>query len=553
MASSLAVYLPAGTFVAERNPFGRTIANRGLYRALARHGGFAPLAFQVHEEIQPAAAAARIGLDAAEAGAVAWSRWGQVPCPAEALFRGDPELTNLAWERRRAVGDGGYSLVGLIHTLAPPVMRERIVSASAAPVQPWDALICTSPSVQRATADMFDAWEAHLAERTGGGPAPRPMLPLLPLGVDAGAIAENADRPGARAGLRERLGLADGDILVLWVGRLSFFEKAYPQPMFRALEEAAQATGARVCFAMAGWFPNGAEDEARYREAAGAYAPSVEVRFEDGNDAAVVADLWAGADIFLSLVDNIQETFGLTPVEAMAAGLPVVVSDWDGYSYTVRDGVDGFRIPTLGGPTNGAGEPLGRMHAQQIETYQSYVGSVAQHTAVDVGRAAQALTDLIASPDLRRRMGSAGRERARQTFDWPVVVAGLHDLLDELAAIRAAVPQSAAERRAHPLMGDPFADFAGFATTVLDAGTRLAVRPGVQASDLARANDTQLDRMAAFRRAPFARAVHAFGLIERGEAGTVAEVLARFPEAEHGPLQLSLLWMCKLGVLEWIA
>ena len=34
------------------------------------------------------------------------------------------------------------------------------------------------------------------------------------------------------------------------------------------------------------------------------------------------------------------------PVEAMASGLPVIVSDWDGYKETVRDGVDGFRIPT---------------------------------------------------------------------------------------------------------------------------------------------------------------------------------------------------------------
>ena len=26
----------------------------------------------------------------------------------------------------------------------------------------------------------------------------------------------------------------------------------------------------------------------------------------------------------------------------MAAGVPVVVSDWDGYRYTVSDGVEGF-------------------------------------------------------------------------------------------------------------------------------------------------------------------------------------------------------------------
>ena len=29
----------------------------------------------------------------------------------------------------------------------------------------------------------------------------------------------------------------------------------------------------------------------------------------------------------------------------MAAGVPVVVSDWDGYRYTVSDGVEGFLVP----------------------------------------------------------------------------------------------------------------------------------------------------------------------------------------------------------------
>jgi len=47
--------------------------------------------------------------------------------------------------------------------------------------------------------------------------------------------------------------------------------------------------------------------------------------------------------------------------------------------------------------------------------------------------------------------------------------------------------------------------------------------------------------------------VHALGAIERGEVATVAEVLARFPAELHGPLQLSLLWLCKLGILEWSA
>ena len=45
--------------------------------------------------------------------------------------------------------------------------------------------------------------------------------------------------------------------LVLWLGRLSFFEKAYPQGMFIALQKAAQRCGRRLHFVMAGWFPGG--------------------------------------------------------------------------------------------------------------------------------------------------------------------------------------------------------------------------------------------------------------------------------------------------------
>lgn len=70
----------------------------------------------------------------------------------------------------------------------------------------------------------------------------------------------------------------------------------------------------------------------------------------DGNDPALLAQSCAAADLFLSLVDNFQETFDLAAVEAMVAGLPVVVSDWDGYRYTMRDGVNGVLVPTLGSP-----------------------------------------------------------------------------------------------------------------------------------------------------------------------------------------------------------
>ena len=54
----------------------------------------------------------------------------------------------------------------------------------------------------------------------------------------------------------------------------------------------------------------------------------------------------AAADLAVSLVDNTQETFGLSVAEAMAACLPVVASNWNGYRDLIRQGVDGFLVPS---------------------------------------------------------------------------------------------------------------------------------------------------------------------------------------------------------------
>ena len=285
---------------------------------------------------------------------------------------------------------------------------------------------------------LLDRWQAHLSQRFGGTRAPRPHLALLPLGVDQAALIEQRTDQRSRDFLRRHLRLAEHDVLVLWLGRLSFFEKAYPQGMFIALQKAARRCGRRLHFVMAGWFPGGESDHSCYREAAQFYAPDVPVHFLDGKNPEVVRCCWAAADLFLSLVDNPQETFGLAPVEAMAAGLPVVVSDWDGYRYTVSDGGEGFRVPTLAPPYAKQGEKLALEHDHGLLAYQDYVGAVAQHVAVDTEAAAAAIVRLAEDPALRQRMGEAGRQTVQQRFDWPVVARLHHQLYAELAERRRA-------------------------------------------------------------------------------------------------------------------
>ena len=552
MSSRLSIFHPQPQLALGTNPFGKDVANLELFQALARHGGFDQVDILGLRAGNAEAMSRGLFGDASPAARVTTGSILHQHVAAEAgtLFRGQPDLYNLSWLRRRTVGDKAYSLMGLVHTLAPPFMRQTIAMASVGPTHPWDAIICTSPSVRDGLVQMFDAWGAHLADRTGGKAPTRPALPIVPLGVDGARFAAMADRPDARAAVRARLGLAESDILVLWVGRLSFYEKAFPQPMFQAVRRAAEGTGVKVHFAMAGWFPH-ENDRARYQASADRHAAGTPVHFLDGNDRALLGELWAGADIFLSLVDNIQETFGITPLEAMAAGLPVVVSDWDGYRFTVRDEVEGFLVPTLGGPGQAYGASMVQRHVMDVMSYQSYVGEVAQYTAVHIGRAADAIARLIASPDLRRRMGEAGRARVRTAFDWPVVARQMRALADELETVRRSAPEPRIMAAMDPVRGDPFVDFAGFPTQVLDPDTPIRAAAGALGRDVLSIPEGLDEAFPGLRATP-QECAEALDMLAEGRAERARDVLAAFPPDRRRMVLNGLAWMAKLGLIDWL-
>ena len=125
----------------------------------------------------------------------------------------------------------------------------------------------------------------------------------------------------------------------------------------------------------------------------------------------------AAADIAVSLVDNPQETFGLAVAEAMAAGVPLVVSDWNGYRDLVRDGIDGFRVPTRwASVARQASIPLGWQQLLGLEPYPKVAGALAQLVQVDTQAAEAACLTLLTRSELRRAMGAAARQRALETF-----------------------------------------------------------------------------------------------------------------------------------------
>lgn len=559
MAKQLAIYSPVGSMALPDQAFGKDVANLGLYRALARYGGFERIDIQTAQPVDAAHLAEGLLLKQqlrAGLAVPAIARRSlldlQGALDAGLLLRGQPYLAELAWLRRGFCGDGAYSLVGLIHTLAPPVIREQIGAVLESPVRPWDALICTSPAVRQGVETMLAAWQEHLARELGARQFSLPQLPIIPLAVDVPAIRAQAQAPGARDSLRQELGLAAEDLMILWVGRLSYFEKAFPQPMFAAVEQAARRTGKRLHFALVGWFANGQEDLELFREAARVHAPNVVISVLDGRKSELLARCWAAADVFLSLVDNAQETFGLAPVEAMAAGLPVVVSDWNGYRFTVKDQQEGFLIPTLAAPAGAIAEELAAAHQLGLQSYQNYVGAAAQHTAVAIGLAAEALVKLVESPELRRRMGEAGQRTAAQRFDWPVVIAQYLALFAELESLRtcqapALVPGPGA-RASHPLRGNPVADFAHFASHQLAPDTCLLLGPDPAGFP----PKTALDQAYGPCRASQEELQQALAIVSAEPGLTVKRLLAGFAAERQDALQMGLVWMIKIGILDWI-
>ena len=452
--------------------------------------------------------------------------------------------------QRAAHGHGAWSLCGITHTTSSALAMDGLADLIIAPVQPWDAVICTSNAVKDNVTRLLQAQKDYLTERLGLSKLVLPQLPVIPLGIHTQDYVYT-DKQKTVA--RTALGVDANTLVVLYMGRLSFHGKAHPLAMYQALELAVTQNKFNVLLIECGWHANDSIENA-FAEAAQLACPNVRVLTLDGRNAEDRLKAWASADVFCSLSDNIQETFGITPIEAMAAGLPVVVSDWDGYKDTVRDGIDGFRIPTTM-PGLGLGADLAQRHAMGQDSYDRYCGYTCSLVAVDIEVASQAFTKLFESAELRRTMGAAGRARARAVYDWAVVIAQYEELWAELDHLRRSqAPLLKHLDHPWPARMDPFHAFASYPTHILTLQTRLSL---VDVN--ARIGAARLEQYRTLLMVNFAELVlpHADEILlvlvvaEQGEK-TANELLQTIEPARKPFVFRALAWMIKLGVLRTI-
>jgi glycosyltransferase involved in cell wall biosynthesis len=463
---------------------GRQVAGREFLDAFLGHGSWTELTAVVYNqtsadsllrfcEQHPSSRTRQRGLRVVQVDQFTESFCPNPPAPL--LYSPCPPDPSFAWARQHASA-GAFAMSGVTHTLCTAGAARVLCELVTAPYEPYDALICTSNSVADMVRAVTGAYIDYLRERHGGTPTLRPRLETIPLGVNPERFrpATAAERASQRAALK----IADDEVAVLFVGRFAPHGKAHPFPMFHGLAEAARRTGRKTRLILAGWAAHPSLMQA-YLDAARSFAPGVAISAVDGMDPAQRFAVWHAADLFTSLADSIQETFGLVVIEAMASGLPVVASDWDGYRDLVANDETGFLVPTqlVHGATANA---TVRLLLDGVD-YDGFLAECNQTAIVDPAAAAAAYARLLNDDALRRRMGAAGRQRVLERFTWAGVIRAYEELWRDQDRERrewvARKTPVSLRSLGPPCYPAPEVSFAGYPSHLLQADVQLEATP----------------------------------------------------------------------------
>ncbi|CAM3555876.1 glycosyltransferase family 4 protein [Parendozoicomonas haliclonae] len=320
------------------------------------------------------------------------------------FYSGDPYIGQLL-ELRAAFASSPWPIWGRCHSLSQDITLGAWRSLLHAESRSGDALLSSSQASGQALNNLL----AEAGKRDNKSFAGDILT--LPLGVSDMSCDISAQEA------RQSLGIPEQGLAILCLGRLSPLDKSDLHPLLVALAEVADETDAQDWYL---YIVGQAADDDDYIQSLVQYAVQLglenRIYFKFDLQPQHKQLAFAASDTFVSLADSVQESFGIAPVEAMSAGLPVILSDWDGYRELIEDGQEGFLIPTLWGDTDGLAVP----HAYFSPMQSGFVQ--AQSVAVDIEALKTALIGLLTNVTLRKNCGKKAQKRYSKSYQWSLVI-----------------------------------------------------------------------------------------------------------------------------------
>jgi glycosyltransferase involved in cell wall biosynthesis len=213
---------------------------------------------------------------------------------------------------------------------------------------------------------------------------------VVPLGIDAARYAQADEQKVAELRARYCESVANNGLL-LFVGRLRYYKGLH------VLLDALPQVPARLLIGGSG------PERERLEALSEALGVSGRVRFLGDIPDDDLPALYHAADVFVLPAHLRAEALGLSQIEALASGVACVSTELGtGTSYANRHGETGLVVPP--------GDPMAL---------------------------AQAINTLLADPELRRRMGAAGRRRVAELFTREAMVAGNEAVYREVVVSRS--------------------------------------------------------------------------------------------------------------------
>jgi glycosyltransferase involved in cell wall biosynthesis len=278
------------------------------------------------------------------------------------------------WAATGPAGRLGLPMVQTFHALGSVKRRHQ----GADDTSPPDRLRIEAAVARRADRVVASCPDEAAELRATG--APDDTVVVVPSGVDTDLF--RPDGPVAPRGGAPR---------VLVLGRL--VRRKGVDETVRAL---AEVPGAELVVAGGAPDPDTDPDVARLRALAREAGVADRVRFTGATRRDAVPALLRSADVVVCA--PWYEPFGIVPLEAMACERPVVATAVGGLQETVRHGRTGLHVPPR-----------------------------------DASALARAVRSMVTDPDRAAALGSAGRDRAVEGYDWRRVAARVADVLADVA------------------------------------------------------------------------------------------------------------------------